>query len=66
MATKKNWKENGRCDGFIFENPHSNWDHFSFLGDIFFWDTWVAVTKAPVKANVTKMMVVIFIFFLSF
>jgi hypothetical protein len=24
MATRKNWKENGRCGGTMFEKPHSN------------------------------------------
>jgi hypothetical protein len=65
-ATKKNWKENGRCDGFMLENPHSNWDHFSFLGTIFFCAIWVAPEKTATRIAVTKMIDVIFIFFFSY
>jgi len=66
MATKKNWKENGRWEGFILENPHSNWDHFSFLGVIFFFTICVAPANIPTKIRVTMMMVVIFIFFFPY
>jgi len=65
MATRKNWKENGRCDGVMPENPHSNWDHFSFLGTIFFCEAWVAIVNAAVSMKVTKITDVIFIFFFS-
>jgi len=66
MATRKNWNENGKCEGFMLENPHSNCDHFSFLGVIFFCAICVAPAKAVTRIVVTRMTVVIFIFFFSY
>jgi len=66
IATKKNWNENGRCDGFMLEKPHSNCDHFSFLGEIFFCAIWVAAAKAATRASTMIMIDSTFIFFFSY
>lgn len=52
--TRKNWKEKGRCEGFMTENPHSNWEFVSFFWVLSFFTS----TKALRKIKVNKIEII--------
>lgn len=60
-ATKKNWNENGKREGDITLNPHSNWDHFAFEGISFLFTIFVAVPKMDKSRAIVNSPVCIFI-----
>jgi hypothetical protein len=66
MATRKNWNENGRWDGDIMLNPHSNWLDFSLYEFSFFWASFTAVNRISTNSREVVTILVIFIFCFSF
>lgn len=65
IAIIKNWKENGRCLGFIVLNPHSNWDHFSFSEFSFLGINNRIVAKTNNKSSLNLHIIEILIIYLS-
>lgn len=65
-ATKKNWKEKGRWEGFILLNPHSTWDHFSFSAVIFFCTKSTPINSNKTRSKDVNQTAVTFKFLLSF
>jgi hypothetical protein len=65
IATKKNWNENGRCEGDIVLNPHSNWLDFS-LYDFSVFFVMLIIVISPilmVKDVSSRIDVLMFLFF---
>jgi len=62
-ATRKNWNENGRREGDITLNPHSNWDHFAFDGISFLFTSFVAAPRMDRSKAMVNSPVCIFIIF---
>ena len=60
-AITKNCREKGIWEGFIWLNPHSNWDHFSFLFSSFLLMVKIRTPRMVVIIKQVSQKLVIFI-----
>jgi len=58
---KKNWKEKGKCGGFIELKPHSNCLHFSFLLCFLFCTKFRTCNKIVITNKMINQFSIIFI-----
>jgi len=60
-AITKNCREKGIWDGFMRLNPHSNWDHFSFLFSSFLLTVMIRTLRMRAIVMQVHQRMVIFI-----
>lgn len=67
-ATRKNWKEKGNWEGFIRENPHSNWEFVILVSSLSFLTKTKAKrrTVSKIRAMDHRMEIFIYLMLVQF